>query len=172
MSNARTIMRAAVLRALEYAERGAGEFERNNRGPDIYHFRRNDGTGGRVTGAGNWCGSFASCCIVEASKELMSSTPFETSRGARRLVKNAATVGVEQMLSEARLWAGEQGLISWKRRGWRGHVGFITDYCPLTDTLFTVEGNHRKRGEKLAKVSTFEYPNGTWRKRLDKVVVW
>lgn len=178
MMSTRIIMKAAIVRALEYAKAGAGEFEQNNRGPDIYRFRRGDGTGKRVTGAGDWCAAFASCCIVEASKHCLSSTPFETSRGARRLVKNAAAAGREKIGSKAKLRAGDQGLISWKRRykgkwhPWKGHVGFVVDYCPHTDTLYTVEGNHRKKGEKLAKVSTFEYPNGSWRKRLDRVVVW
>jgi hypothetical protein len=164
------IIMGAIVRAKEDARAGRGEVA-NNWGPDVFEYRRTDGTGRKVTTRGAWCASSASSILRKSAKRIHMATPFETSRGARRLVRNALAhpEGFDALDSEyVRESVG--GLVCWKRRGWRGHIEYWYDYCPHRDTLYTVGGNHRKPGEKLAYMNEFSYPAGSWRKRLYKIV--
>lgn len=134
----------------------------NNRGADVDRYRAGDGTGKGQGGRGSWCGSFVSFCHVEAAGGF---PPFETSRGAKRLGRNVAAVGRECDLPEP------GAVIVWDRGKlkWRGHVGLCHHYDVTTDTLITIEGNKNRRGQRFAKVGYFTYPNGLWRKKLDRI---
>lgn len=156
-----------MLRALVVAasEIGNGETEGNNRGPAIYRYRAGDGTGKEATNSASWCASFVSYCLLKANKEL----PFETSRGAKRLVSNCARAGREVSVPIP------GALIAWHRLGaggvktWRGHVGIIEKYDSETDTLYTIEGNKNTKGRRFAYVDRFDYQNGAWRDKLARI---
>ncbi len=134
----------------------------NNRGADVDRYRAGDGTNKGEGGSGSWCGSFVSFCYVEAAGGDL---PFKTSRGAKRLGRNVAAAGRECDLPEP------GAVIVWDRGRlkWQGHVGLCHHYDPTTDTLVTIEGNKNKRGRRFAKVGYFTYPNGLWRKKLDRI---
>lgn len=175
MTQNQKLIGRAIKIAKDHAKLKHGEEGGNNIGKWVYHFRKTDGTGRRVGGKGDWCAAFASSCIVQAARDMRILLPFRTSRGARRLVRNAEPEG-KRLIGRDIECAKWGGLISWKRRykgkwhPWKGHVALWHGYDRVTDTLYTVEGNNRKRGERLAYVRLVEYPNGSWRKRLDRIV--
>lgn len=162
----RNIMQAALSVAL--TEIGNGE-QTNNRGPDIYRYRRGDGTKKPWNNAKSWCASFLSYCFMQAAEECGVQLPFPTSRGAKDLANKIEHAG-------RRILVPEPGaVIAWQRGTtlkdrWKGHVGIIYEYFPANDHLVTIEGNKRKKGEKLAYVNYFHYPASTWRKKLFKLV--
>lgn len=163
-------MSALSQRALELAiaEIGNGEIGGNNRGPHVDRYREQGRTGG-VGGDGAWCAAFVSYCYRRAAAELRCSLPFETSAGAKRLIKNLggckAGSFIDPVLFAPNLGPVGGSLICWHRGAlgaldWRGHIGFVVGYDGDTDTIVTVEGNKRP------VVDRFTYPNGVWRKRV------
>jgi hypothetical protein len=164
---------ALRLRALEVAkrERGKGESGGNNRGEHVDHYRK-FGRAGKVGSAEDWCASFVSFAYRVAAAELHLSLPFETSAGAKRLVKNAGLAGrlIPPLgCSPFVMAAGAGGIVCWHRGlgaiDWRGHVGIIERYEPQDDALWTVEGN------KGPIVTQYHYPVGAWRKRLYRLAL-
>ena len=150
------------LRALAVAEKeiGNGEQGGNNQGSHIRRWRAADGTEGPIGGRGAWCAVFVSYCFRLAARW---DPPFQTSRGAKRLVKNMAKAGKVLHVPEP------GAVICWHRGvGWQGHVGICQQYDPASQTLVTVEGN---RGETPSVVEHFIYPHGAWRKRLYMIVL-
>ncbi len=152
--------------ALEIAlrELGNGESEGNNRGEDVDRFRRVGGVGG-VGGNGAWCAAFVSYCYRLAAAELHIALPFETSSGAKRLVKNIVRGGGKAIQPLPWNMAAARGAVICWHRGlgpldWRGHVGIVQAYNGATDTLDVIEGNHG------ALVARYPYTGEQWRKRL------
>ena len=194
-----TMIKRAIEIALADAAAGKGEV-RNNWGPDIFEYRRTDGTGRRVTGKGSWCASSLSSVMLRAvdcvyfSRTLkrpawaawrhpILALGFATSRGARRLTRNAAesdvaawsTTNAQEALEYLRAHPEAQGVISWKRKSngkwhpWKGHVEMFFEF--RYGQLGCVGGNHRKKGEKLAFMSTHCYTDKEWMRRFDRLVV-
>lgn len=146
------------------AELGHGEDPKlgNNRGAYVDHYRSLDGTGKGAGGKGSWCGVWICFVFIMAMPEGI---PFEPSRGAKRLGKNIAAAGRELYLPEpGAVIVWDRGVIAWK-----GHIGLCYSYDAATDTLVTIEGNKTRKGQRFAEVQFFTYPNGAWRKRLDRI---
>ncbi len=171
-------MSALMDHALEIAisEKGKGEKGGNNRGPDVDRYRAGARVGG-IGGSGAWCAAFVSYCLRWAAAELRISLPFETSAGAKRLIKNVRdSAGAEVMNVNA--WCNTLhplpgALVCWHRGilsplgwGWQGHIGFLKRWEADGDRLVTIEGN---RGPLVGE---YAYPNGLWRKRLFMVVTF
>ena len=169
-------MSALRERALELAkaEIGQGETDGNNRGERIDFYRRTGRTGG-VGSAQSWCAAYVSSCLRRAAAELQMTLPFETSGGAKRLVKNIVNGGGKVV--DHTIWGPNIGpvpgvIICWNRGlgpiDWRGHVGFVQGYNGTDgiDRLTTIEAN---RGPL---VTQYAYPRGLWRKRIYLVVTF
>lgn len=163
------LTRALHLRALTIAlsERGRGEdsAQGNNRGPDVYRYRRGDGTGLPWDSAEPWCAAFVSYCLTKAARELAVPLPFATSRGAKTLTERVAAAG--RVCSYPEVGA----LICWHRSplgaaSRKGHIGIVAAYDLASDTLVTVEGNKNRREHRFATVEEFQYPAGRWRDGL------
>lgn len=149
--------------AVALSEIGNGEAGRNNRGADVYRYRKGDATKLPWNVAGPWCASFASYCYVQAANGLGLALPFRTSRSAKTLTERVAEAGREAVNPEP------GALICWHRgrvRRRAGHVAFVVEYDLPSDTLVTVDGNKNRRGHSLATVEKFQHPNGRWRDRL------
>jgi hypothetical protein len=165
------LIRRAIRIGIASTTPMCGETTGNNRGPALSFYRRRDGTGKPDRPGANWCGAYASFLLILAAKRNREMLGFPTSRGAKRLVRNMGRRGA--LIKEP--FKGGCGLIAWHSRlgrlSWKGHVGIWTDYDPITDTLYTLEGNRRHPGHKLTWPDTFTYPNGRWRRRFALMAV-
>lgn len=159
-------MKSLVSKTLEVAlnELGKGEFGGNNWGPDVFKYRKHDGTGKPVRIRGNWCASFISYCFRVAANATGTKLPFKTSRGAKRLGKNLKKAGWVKVDKP------EPGAIIIWDRGvlkWQGHIGICTDYVEEHSVLVWVDGNGRGRPSKVALRASKK-----WQRKLHEILVW
>jgi hypothetical protein len=117
---------------------------------------------------------------MEAAKRLGIRCPIKTSRGAKRLTRNASLAGalfVARNLKQLNGAGGPGGILEVFQRpfapaagaffafdrmvpgkpesAWQGHFGFVDSYDLMTDTLVLIEGNGRAtrplKGQKVPK---------------------
>jgi len=132
---------AALQMAL--SERGHGEHGGNNVGPDVDRYRRVASPSGRTD---PWCGWFASWCLEEGCKRIVSPCPVERSGSARVLWLRCCDAGarVDSPLP------GDLGLV--KRPG--GHHIFFVWQIVEPPRYLTIEGNHAPVVEDFKRVLT------------------
>ena len=180
----------AVLKSTNFFGLGevSGAPRKNNRGPAIDYWRRNDGTGKGPGGAGSWCAVAPSAAQQIAATELGLKVPWEASRGAKRFARNMAKAGSwaavpSRVYGLAPNWRYDEGdvpigsLIAWHRGPpgrrdlrWQGHVETWIEYDPKSDTLTTISANVNNRvdaaGRRFAVIDYRRQKNGAWRRRL------
>jgi hypothetical protein len=169
-----------VKRLVEIAESqlGRGESTRNNRGPDIWRWRRGERR------RGSWCAVFVLWCLEESWRPGDPWCAWLHERGVdrfdrfdRRGYRLASAKALTNRAGAAGhvLRRGEDprpgDLVCWHRPRngvitWKGHVGIITSYGSH-DHLHAIEGN---RGPFPAKVERYDYRAGSWRRGLYRIV--
>ena len=116
-------------------EIGHGEEGGNNSGQFVARYHRIEDDDDDDDD-GSWCASFVSYCFEEGAKAIGIEMPFNRSGGAKKLFKNIAESGQEDIYPRA----GD--VVCWDRglRGsWQGHIGIVESVSG--GVLHTIEGN-------------------------------
>jgi hypothetical protein len=138
-------------------EHGEPDGAHNNTGQDVRRYRRGDGTGGRVDGAGAWCATVVSWAYMAAAYGMRVEMPASTHRGAKALARRIAAAGswvvAPGQVPESLVWLRDRiptgAIICWNRTldagDWRGHVELYSSMPADGTTVNSWGGNRLNR---------------------------
>ena len=139
--------RAALTAAMGEISAGAREIGGDDRGPFVAKYLAAVG----LPEGNDWCAAFACWCFDQAAAQTGNALQFETTPGARALLREFRRLGWSKKPTER--YVPEPGdLVFWWRVSvddWRGHVGLV--HQVKDGMLYTIEGN------KSTRVAGFSY---------------
>jgi len=129
--------RAALKKAIDEMNAGAGEIGGNNSGPWVKKYLALAG----VEEGNSWCASFVSWCYLQACGNDKSKMPFAYCPGARALLREFKDKGWDHAPQSS--YESQPGdIVVWWRvslQGWQGHIGLT--HSLKDGMLYTIEGN-------------------------------